>query len=79
MGSVAEWFVVALTTTAKTDDGATRQVVFVTGAVVDFDLAFDPQRTVVIYGDFRRHKFNYREQTVLKSVVKSVSRLLALL
>jgi hypothetical protein len=56
--SVAEWFVVALAATAETDGRATCQVVFVTGAVIDFDLALDPQRAIVTYGDLRRHRFN---------------------
>src|SRR5687767_2122053 len=55
--SVAEWFVVTLAATAETDDRATCQVVFVTGAVVDFDLALDLQRAVIVYGYFRRHRF----------------------
>src|SRR5262245_5130829 len=56
--SVAEWFVVALAAAAQTDARATCQVVFVTGAIVDFDLALDSQRAVVAYGYFRRHRFN---------------------
>jgi hypothetical protein len=56
--SVAEWFVVTLAATAETDDRATCQVVFVTGPVVDFDLALDLQRAVIVYGYFRRHRFN---------------------
>jgi hypothetical protein len=63
--SVAEWFVVALAATAETDGRATCQVVSVTGAIVDFDLALDPQRAIVTYGDFRRHRFNLIVSTVL--------------
>src|SRR5262245_19340127 len=66
--SVAEWFVVALAATAETDDRATRQVVFVTGAVVDFDLALNPQRAIVFYCDFRRHRFNLIDTPVLMSL-----------
>src|SRR5215475_12798983 len=39
MRSVAEWFIVALAATAETYDRAARQIVFVAGAIVDFDLA----------------------------------------
>src|SRR5215475_10914899 len=39
MRSVAEWFIVALAATAETYNRATSEVVFVTGAVVDFDIA----------------------------------------
>jgi hypothetical protein len=58
MRSVAEWFIVALAATAETYNRATSEVVFITGAVVDFDIALDPQRAVVVYSDFRRHRFN---------------------
>jgi hypothetical protein len=58
MRSVAEWFVVALAAPAETNNRATYQIVFVTGAIVYFDLALDPQRAVVVYSDFRRHRFN---------------------
>src|SRR5215470_4160445 len=50
MRSVAEWFVIALAAAAETNGRATCQVVYVTGAIVDFDLALDFQRAVVIYG-----------------------------
>jgi len=63
--SVAEWFVVALAATAETDDRATCQVVFVTRAVVDFNFALDTERAIVIYGDFRRHRFNLINTPVL--------------
>src|SRR5688572_29099473 len=58
MRSVAEWFVVALAATAETYDRATRQIVFGAGVIVYFDLALDPQRAVVLYSDFRWHRFN---------------------
>src|SRR6266542_1948099 len=80
--SVAEWFVVALAATAETDGRATCQVVFVTGAVIDFDLALDPQRAIVTYGDFRRHRFNLIDTPVLMLNTKApclIARLGALL
>jgi hypothetical protein len=58
MRSVAEWFIVALAATAETYNRATSEVVFIPGAVVDFDITLDPQRAVVVYSDFRRHRFN---------------------
>src|SRR5262249_43633098 len=72
--SVAEWFVVALAATAETDGSATRQVVFVTCAIVDFDLTFDLQRAVVIYGDFSRHRFNLIDTPVLLSNIDTQKR-----
>jgi len=56
--SVAEGFVVAITATAQANDRSARQVVFGATAVVDFDVAFDTQRTIIIDGNFRRHRFN---------------------
>src|SRR5262245_49871116 len=74
--SVAEWFVVALAATAETDGRATCQVVFVTRAVVDFDLALNPQRAIVTYGDFRRHRFNSvaRAKGCASNTAKSFAR-----
>src|SRR5262249_35081057 len=58
MRSVAEWFVVALSAAAKTDHRAACQVILITGVIVNFDLALNPQRAVVLYSNSRRHKLN---------------------
>src|SRR5262245_27133211 len=73
MRSVAEWFVVALAATAQTDGRATCQVVFVTGVIVDFNIALDPERAVVFYSDFRRHRFNFIYTSLMLSQ-KSLTR-----
>jgi hypothetical protein len=74
MRSVAEWFIVALAATAETYNRATRQIVFVTGAIVDFDLALDPQRAVIVYSDFRRHRFSIIDALALMLISESVSQ-----
>jgi hypothetical protein len=74
MRSVAEWFIVTLAATAKTYDRATRQIVFVTGAIVDFDLALDPQRAVVVYSDFRRHRFRIIDNSALILIPQSATQ-----
>src|SRR5262249_20119448 len=73
MRPVAEWFVIALAATAETNGRATSQVVFVTGAIIDFDPALDLQRAVVAYSDFRRHRFNPIDASTLMLIPNSVS------
>jgi hypothetical protein len=52
---IAKRFVGALATSAKTDHRPTGQSEFIATRVINFDVAFYPQRTVIVDGNFGWH------------------------